>query len=1753
MIFTFYSFKGGVGRSMSMATIAYLFAQRGLKVLVIDFDLEAPGLERYFFDDPGQLAEIRSNPGLIDLVLAYKRALTSETEFQRAEFKNWRTFIVDAIPRTPASGAVDLMTSGRRYPESRYSEYALVVRGFDWQDFFHNWRGDRFFEWLRAELTNDTLGYDAVLVDSRTGVTEMGGVCAYQLADVAVLMCAPNYQNLDGTHAVVADFRSDAVKALRGGRPLELLVVPARVEQSDPVKRERFFEDLERIFGTDGLPIVLADAGLNYRNLAMPYRPELAIIERLVDETGGGGALSAQSEARASFERLTDALTLMSDGERWAPLKRAARKRLAGQSLEVEAGPVADVTQRAAGYDAFVEYHAEDSPQGRVLAQALKARGLAVWWDLDLRVSDEWRSAVDRALEYSHALIVCIGSAGPSEWSWRALQYSQARRKRIVPVLLPDNDNPQEMLQRYGLSHLHAVDLRGGISESVIQPLVDVLAREQAPVGATSREVPTPYPGEQPYTEELGPVFAGRDGEIEALLREFYEHDVVLLEGPAGIGKTSIVQAGLLPRVRRAEGPFALADGDTAWTVRTVALDSASRDDLEHMVVAEDNPPALWVLDGVDSFPLGGNEETRRHRIACIARALTRGSGRIRFLLVWRGSLPDAERVDALTALQGNSAIPVQGLTLPPLSPAVLRTVVEKTAAFAGHLLEPGLTDRLLRDAGTQSGAVSQIQIALADIWAKRTRGWLTNKAYDAAAGIAGHFGKRLERCLLDSREKVGRAPEVLLTNLLQFDAQFAVLPAAHEWTTLASIPAIGGTDGLAIRDLLLRERLIDMWRDEQGHLICALAQPTPGPALEKLARADATFILWRQRFASYVHSFTQSGRVATALLSGDALREADLWLSSHADQLSADERALIESSLSARDAQEVAEADRQRLQNERLAAERDRAEHERRRAEAARRRAVKVARRFKIAAVVTFAMSAVAVSLLVLANVQRREIAGQAAEIAVQAAVLGARRLAASDPTAGAVGLAGALSNDGPSEPVLRAMSFLPHEPLTGARMTHRDAITHAAFLPERRGLVTAAADAVRFWTFDGHLQAEVPGPDSSVVAMAVGNQPARVVVAWANGDLRTIDMNGQVAEPAKIGSAIAFGASFSNDGELLATASENDGSVRIWDRRGRLRTTLAPKSGEPGVVTKITFSPTGDQLLTIAANSVRVWDIDGGQSLSFVAGANVTDATFSGDGRYVVIGDADGLASVRDIGSGKPLRSGSVRSLRGHRGPVRRAVFSRDGYYIATTSDDGTAFVSDIQGKIAELKGHEKPVTDVEFFGSGQQLKILTISDDQTARIWDETGATLARLQGHGGKVLVGHFDRDGDWVLTASSDRTARLWGLRRRLTAELRTPSEIIDIGLSADGQRAVTATTDGRSVVWTIENEDVLSLQEHDESVVHATFSPDGQRVATASYDGTVRISTLRDMASVKLVGHSESVQHVAFSPNGRHLLTGSLDRSARLWDAQGRRVATLDGHSGAVNHVAFSPRGERALTASADHTARLWSIDDTRLEGEGGAPSIRLAHVLAGHKGAVQVAVFSPDGNRILTGSADSTARLWEINGRPIIALSGHKDAVVDVAFNRDGTRIATASDDGTVHLWNAQGQTLAVLRDENDTSRALRTEFSRGGLIATAFQSGTVRVWSPDGQLLATLSGHERPVTRASFTPGGEYLVTASRDGTVRAWPLMLSSFRARLSRVAMPCLLQSELQDYFLVDARTAADRARSCTLASGLELQR
>lgn len=293
---------------MALANIAEVICRRGLNVLMVDFDLEAPGLERYFEVDGAQYSPdvVASKRGVIDLLVSYKnlRTLpvvplsnsaptTTEMEASSAQGKfpfpvePLSNFIVPIYEKGVASGsqfgtgslsrrgALSIIPAGRRDGEE-FARYAERVRGFGWDDFFANWDGELFFDWFRQEASDAA---DVVLIDSRTGVTEMSGVCTYQLADVVVMFVAPNHQNLDGIQMMATSLSNpQLIEEGRRGRPLSQLFVPSRVESGEGQKLDEFAERYNQALGRM-LPKSLKFESSAFIDLKIPYLPYYAFIE----------------------------------------------------------------------------------------------------------------------------------------------------------------------------------------------------------------------------------------------------------------------------------------------------------------------------------------------------------------------------------------------------------------------------------------------------------------------------------------------------------------------------------------------------------------------------------------------------------------------------------------------------------------------------------------------------------------------------------------------------------------------------------------------------------------------------------------------------------------------------------------------------------------------------------------------------------------------------------------------------------------------------------------------------------------------------------------------------------------------------------------------------------------------------------------------------------------------------------------------------------------------------------------------------------------------------------------------------------------------------------------------------------------------------------------------------------------------------------------------------------------------------------
>ncbi|MFI7412172.1 KGGVGR-motif variant AAA ATPase [Streptomyces sp. NPDC049627] len=297
-IVTFYSYKGGVGRTMALVNIGWILASNGLRVLVADWDLEAPGLHRYLrplLIDP----ELRFTGGILELCQSYAREALRPAAAGEATDDDWlracarpAPYITGTDLSFPGGGRLDLMPAGRQNVT-----YSAAISSFNWHHFYEVLGGGTFLQALREELI---AAYDYVLIDSRSGSSDTATMCTVVLPDVLLACFVLNQQSMRGT----ADAAFTVNRA--APRPVHVLPVPMRVEAVETERLEAARDFARAHFGPCLAWLPEESHHRYWGDVEIPYRPYYAYEEIpavVADRPDQPHTLLA------AFERLTGWLT----------------------------------------------------------------------------------------------------------------------------------------------------------------------------------------------------------------------------------------------------------------------------------------------------------------------------------------------------------------------------------------------------------------------------------------------------------------------------------------------------------------------------------------------------------------------------------------------------------------------------------------------------------------------------------------------------------------------------------------------------------------------------------------------------------------------------------------------------------------------------------------------------------------------------------------------------------------------------------------------------------------------------------------------------------------------------------------------------------------------------------------------------------------------------------------------------------------------------------------------------------------------------------------------------------------------------------------------------------------------------------------------------------------------------------------------------------------------------------------------------
>jgi WD40 repeat protein len=753
--------------------------------------------------------------------------------------------------------------------------------------------------------------------------------------------------------------------------------------------------------------------------------------------------------------------------------------------------------------------------------------------------------------------------------------------------------------------------------------------------------------------------------------------------------------------------------------------------------------------------------------------------------------------------------------------------------------------------------------------------------------------------------------------------------------------------------------------------------------------------------------------------------------------------------------------------------------------------------------------------------------------------------------------------------------------------RQCHRDVLTirgHAGWVwsvrynPDGTRLATAGQDGtVRIWdAATGREIRTIPYPTATGIPRVAYSPDGKRVAAASDGQpLKVWDAaTGQeVLSLADGGTGIAY----SPDGHLLARGRH--AGVAILDATtGAVVQTLADPPGYPRC---LAFSPDGKTLATsgrdIATDTpaVKVWDLAAGKVRHTLLGHRdfIQSVAFEPSGTVLASGSADQTVRLWDAATGRQLHV-----LKGEQGDVYDVAFSPSSIWLGEAAgslglskglvlaschynfpdaDDTPRVVTlwePLRGQeIATFKGHMGTVTSLTFSPRNGQL--ASASFDGTVRIWD-----LARI--YDATNLVGSGYASAEYLACSRQGRVFA-WGTAQfvqvcDLASQrvlLNAARQTTSLALSSNGKVLATiapplvgaGNARGEITIWDLPAGVALrklagppGFLPGGQSAIYLcglALSPDGKLLASVSPGETIQVretSTGNEICSFPAPGGAVSL---AFGPGGRRLAAACGYRTVRLWDLDARREhLVLPGDPGDPWRVAFSPNGGLLAIAYND-------LDDTRMP-VGGVIHIRDTAdgkevlVLRGHQHYVTSVAFHPDGSRLVSGSYDQTAKIWDLEtGQEVLTLGNHAGGIHGVAFTGDGTGILTAQGNIPssrirldlprprygVKFWTAVPWSEPTSPPASLTHRGRRGAHDGpvtcvacspdGRQVLSGGFDRQVDLWDVEqGVLLRRLSGHGHVVWTVAFSPDGRRGISGSEDRTLRLWDLKTGQQLQRL-----------------------------------------
>jgi len=1120
--------------------------------------------------------------------------------------------------------------------------------------------------------------------------------------------------------------------------------------------------------------------------------------------------------------------------------------------------------------------------------------------------------------------------------------------------------------------------------------------------------VACPYKGLAAFEAADAELFHGRERLVAELVARLVQADFLAVVGASGSGKSSVVRAGLLPALAQGVLP-----GSAQW--RQVVVTPAGTRDLAEAIGRYTSPTVLFV-DQFEEVFTALDSRRREKFLDTLVEAVNTGT--VTVVIALRSDFYGrcAEHAELATLVSANTVL------VRHMAADELRRAVERPAAMAGLLLEPGLTDILVDDVRDATGALPLLSTSLLALWERRSGRTLTLAAYREAGGVAGAVEQLGERAYASlATDELKASARRMLLRLADTGGEHAVV---RRRATREELESVGGAFASSVLDLLAERRLITV--EDDAVEVAHEALLTHWSRLRQWLAEDVAGRELRAHLTPTAAGWART-RDPGELYRGARLTAALGWLADHESELT-------------------------KVEKDFLAASRDAAEWEARQS----RRTVRRLRQSLAAAVAALAVAIVGV--VVAVTEQRR---ADAAAAAADARRLAALALVERDLSRAMLyGVAATIVQDTP-ETQANLLTALNRAPalLRTASLGDGDYYQGLALSPNGLTLALATARG-RIQIFDAEplqVRQTLSYPGRYVARELDFTSDGRYLLTFA--DLVPVGEHAVVVWDLGTGDPVGepFGPTAASAGELIADGDSvvilnpETATGQVWSLSRRELVRILPHAGS---VTSLTTSIDEWQIVLGHEGGTTIVDARDWSAREY---PNLpSGGVLSPDGQTLLVREGPDVA-LWDVPS--QSRRGVARR---HSAGVVDLVWSRDGRTFVSTSDDRTAIVWDAE-----------TLRPVEIFGGvpGRQLQagysrdgrtVFTAGQDGSVYMWDlsRTRRWQTQLDPPGPYVGDNLDPLSASAVYDIVRQRAVVTEG-RYAYLVDVTTGKpmgEPIDLGspvhqwpeLSADGERMAIGLATGRGRVWDTTSRrllldvDVSAGPGSDQvwNVVNAGISGDGSIAAFAvdNYPPVNRIDVVffdvatgaRLPQTWRLEGASSN--RMGASPDGRYFVATTTAGYAAVWDVhEQREVARLElPEKGGAMVARFSRDGEYLAIGTNIGRPALWRVDGWEF----------LWQAEVGRNGYDLALSFSPDGKTLASSGTDSKIFLYDVSTGGLLggAFGPDRNSWLYAEYRHDRNELVGYFDDGSMVRWDidprSQRRTACKIAGRDMTQR---------------------------------------------------------------------------------------------------------------------